>query len=543
MRSVPIERIPFGDARSHMAAPRNSIRARVILQAVKLSSDAQIPSIRQLIVRHPDILKLELVLRILLTYLPESIEPESYLDLLRYLVQDDVGATVSNTQDSSELEYEFSDFEARERVRQLHLLPLAPLQHSDDKSVDAFTLFLLHRAFRIDAETGSIPLVAQLVEPFLGHSRYLRTWAVSILLPLLRLDYVYYPSDGPTYSLETFEKLNGNAGVQSLLSKAAQAKTEGSKTEVGRDIRGLVGPWICGQNLNKRRKMESSSWRRSSIGAQTVGKPNATDDELFTTGSWSDVNEWLLELAIRDYAQAVQVVEQWDGPKDLDYGDWSDNSEELDNEASQVLQIQYGQAALSTIYATKSATLDTVVGSHRILRKISELPNLRLPPDLDNLDVNMVDEISHEYLGSLSSSHLLHNALLRAHNPLTSPMIPAVSLLFFVLASSHILQSHDFSKSCRDLLDLAVFAGEGDQLTELRRLLHTIQSTGRSQPSWDSIRHQVLWLHDWAYQASDSKSRASVQPRGLFCKVQLAAIENELLKAMLASSCKSPQRK
>ena len=521
-----------------MASATHQSKAHIILEAVRLSSNAEITPLGNLAVRHPGILKLDLVLRILLTFLPESIEPELYIDFLGHLIHDNIFVADQDAEIDLGPQHEISELEARQRVRQLHLLPVAEPGRSVDESMDVFTLFILHRASRIDAETGSIPLVARLVEPFLDHSTCLRTWAVSTLLPILRLDYEYYPNDGPPYSLESFRSLRGSSTVQSLLSKAAQPKREDMKSDIGRDIRGLVGPWMYGQNINKRRKIESRSRRRSSVGVQGVAGGSATHAESFNTDSWADVNDWLVDLATRDHTRAVEAVEQWDGPRDVDYGGWASNSEEVEDESSQASQVRYGQAGLSTVYATTSATLDTILASHRVLCKITKLLNLRLPPDLDSWDSVSVNVISHYYVESLSSSHLLHNALLRTDNPLTTPTDSAIALSYFLLVSSSIFQSYGYPKSCRNLLDLAIFSSEGDQLAELRKLLHTIQSTAQGQQSWGTIRDQILWLQDWGYRAPTPDALSLAQAYGLFCKISSTVIEKELLKAMLASACK-----
>lgn len=512
-------------------------KAYVILEAVRLSSNASISALQQLIARHPEILKLELVLRILLTYLPESTEPDIYVNFLLKLLHGDFVAILEDAEGSDSIQHEFSELQARRRVRQLHLLPIADPQHSYDEPIDLFTLFLLHRASRIGAETGGIPLVAQFVEPFLEHSIYLRTWAVSTLMPMLRLDYEYYPNGGPAYSLEDFEQLRGSPAVQSLLSKAAQ-RTKEEPSFIGRDLRGLVGPWMYGQNANKRRKIDTRSRRRSSVGVQATAEGNPTDTEVELSSGWDDVNDWLLELASRDQIQAVEAIEQWDGPVDVDFGGWGTQLEKLDEETSNVLQSRYGQAALSAVYATNSSLLETVVGSHRILRKVAKLLDLRLPPDLETLDNASVDDISSDYLDALSPSNVLHNMLLRVDNPLTNPTNAAVSFSYCLLASASILQSHGHSKACRSLLDLVVFCDQPDQLAELRRFLHTIQSNNRSQQSWDAIRYQVLKLHNWRYGATGTGKPTPKDSVGLFCKVPLDVVENELLKAMLASSCK-----
>lgn len=519
-----------------MAGVGGISKAYVVLQAAQFASNTQIPLLRQLVARYNEVLKLDLLLRILLTYLPESTDPELYTDLLHDLVDGELQINGEATEDILSIQQEISENEARQRVRQLRLLPLAEPQHTYDASTDAFTLFLLHRAYRIDAETGSVPSVAQLVEPFLNHSVYLQTWAVSTLLPLLRLDYEYYPNDGPPYTLETFERLEGNTGVQVLLSKAAQRKSEGPNTDIGRDLRGLVGPWVCGQTANKRRKVEERARRRSSVGTQTSTDLDFSGFTIGGSNTWKDVNGWLLDLSAWDHTQAVEAIEQWDGPSDVDYGGWANQSNDANEESSKVLQTRYAQAALSMVYATSAATADTVTGSHRAICKVARILELRPPPELDKPDIAMLSDVPHDYIEALSPSYLLHNGLLRSENLLTSPTASAISLAYYLLATGHVLQSNGYPRATRSLLDQVAFGDEAAQLAELRKFLHTIQSNTGSSPSWESIRHQVLWLHDWSYDTQTARSAAKQRPCGLFWKVQPPTIENELLKAMLASS-------
>ena len=222
---------------------------QIILAAVRHASNADIPALRQLL-DWPDALKLDLTLRILLTFIPEGTEPRIYVDLLRELVDDQ-----SNPRDHiitpglpEPPEQDISEDAARVRVRRLRLTPLLNPKAQYDQETDSFTLFLLHLAHKIDSETGSLDLVCQLLEPFINHSEVLRTWIISNLLPLLRLDYEYYPLSGTSHSLEDFERLDGSIAIQTLLSKAARRNDGRDTRDIGRDLRGLVGPWMYGEN-------------------------------------------------------------------------------------------------------------------------------------------------------------------------------------------------------------------------------------------------------------------------------------------------------
>lgn len=293
-------------------------KARMVLGAVQLAASAEISKLRQLLAKQSGTLPAELILRILLTYLPESTEPDVYTGLVLGLKNE--GLERFKADDEQELDSlpKISEHDARQQTRQLHLLPVLDPENPQDESADIFTQFLLHRSSRIDKETGSTSLIAQLIEPFIEDSEYLRTWAVATVLPLLRLNCEYYPEENPAYSLTEFERLNGAPAVQALLAKAAE---HGSSINIARDIRGIVGPWVHGQSCNKRRKLDNMPQRGGLVTVETSNQ-DATITEDIRRSSWEEVNEWLLELASKDHKRAAGVFEQWEGPQDVDYGGW-----------------------------------------------------------------------------------------------------------------------------------------------------------------------------------------------------------------------------
>ncbi|KAL8977377.1 MAG: hypothetical protein Q9177_006651, partial [Variospora cf. flavescens] len=329
-----------------MSDNKGADRARIILEAVRLASSAQVPSLHLLIARESNILQLELVLRILLTYLPESTEPKVYIDLLHQIANSAVHAPTQSSPRPVQNGEELSDKEARYQVRRLHLLPLAEEQDLQAGCTDLLSLFLIHRARKIDLETGSIPEIQELLEPFLNRDPYLRTWTVSNILPLRRLNYEYYPDVEDPYTLEAFERLEGRPAIDSFLARSA--RVGGTETiQAGRDIRGLVGPWIYGESSRKRRKTHHDR-RRSSLVSPTPAGQVASSKEQECHTAWSDVNDWLLDLALRDFAAAAETMEQWDGPSDVDYDGYNDH-ENLDVDISQNLTLRYAQAGLSML--------------------------------------------------------------------------------------------------------------------------------------------------------------------------------------------------
>lgn len=518
-----------------MEALNPSKAAHVILEAVQLTRDAAIAPLHQLTTRHARILKLELILRILLTFLPESTDPSLFIDFLHDVLK---GPSPSSESVDEALSYEpeISDDDAIRRVRKLHLLPLADPHYVYDDFVDPFTLFLLHQAHRIDAETGSLPFVLRLIQPFLSHSEHLQTWAISAFLPLLRLDYEYYPHDGPTYSLEAFEALAGNNAVVSLLSEAAQKSNEETRSKLGRDLRGLVGPWMYGANTRKRRKLDPGRRRTSSAVQVQADRGHDTDGVTQASNGWIHVNEWLLELSLRDFPRAVEALIQWDGPRDVDYGQWDVDVQPMEEAALQNMTALYAQAGLAVFYTANDCSASTLKGSLQILHRVAKLMDFQTPPPLTVQHPSENAEISVEFFDTLSRTQLLHNSLLRARNPFTTVTDLSIRFSYLILESSFILESLGCSVSCKTLAEQSLFGSEADQTAELRKLLYGLQGKTKGQEKWNLALHQIRWLRDW-----DSEKKGSEQELrsflGVFCRVKKIDMEDELLKALLRSSC------
>ena len=134
-------------------------KAHVVLELTRLSTHGDLVQLHQLIVQQTT-LKLHLILRILLTYLPETLDPQDYYDILATLSKEHPRVPSDSASGEFTSSHDrLSDVDACERVRRLHLLPLIQPQHRENQldieKADAFTQFLLHRAYRVESETGS----------------------------------------------------------------------------------------------------------------------------------------------------------------------------------------------------------------------------------------------------------------------------------------------------------------------------------------------------------------------------------------------------
>ncbi|KAL8724459.1 MAG: hypothetical protein Q9166_007944 [cf. Caloplaca sp. 2 TL-2023] len=517
-----------------MAVSEDADKARIILEAVQLAASTKIASLQQLIAREPEVLQLELVLRILLTYLPESIEPNLYIDLLQQFADGTVHEPSHPSLRPAQRRKELSDDDARHQVRQLHLLPVAEEQDLQAGCTDQISLFLIHRARKIDVETGSISKVQELLEPFLDRDPYLRTWTISNILPLRRIHYEYYPQVDDTYTLEAFEKLEGRPAIDTLLSRSARTGND-EPIQSARDLRGIVGPWIYGERSRKRRKTRHDR-RRGSIQISKPTEPDTVTKEEARHKGWFDVNEWITDLALRDFSTAADTIEQWDGPDDVDYGGYNDD-QELDDDMSGTLNQRFAQAGLAAVYVTSELSTSTFAKSHGILSKAARLLGLRNPPALDKPQGFDESYLSKDYVDMFSEIHLLHNALLKPDNPLTSPGNPSLAFADLMLRSCVLLQRLGHAKPCRVVAGLAAFGRHEDQTEELHKTLQKIPIRTRDNGSWAEVRHQILWLRDWQYQASEIEIHDRKGSLGVFAKVKRVDVEVELLRALLRASC------
>ncbi|KAK2801226.1 hypothetical protein FQN51_005541 [Onygenales sp. PD_10] len=470
----------------------------------------------------------DIFFRIILTFLPESTEPAQYIPVLESLAS---GSVPESTDEDVGIDTttvgELTASAARKQVQKLHLLPLRYPGHAEDESASPLVQFLIHRAHRIDSESGLQPFILELLQPFIHTSTYLQTWVISTALPLLRFNYEYHCENDVALSLEIIQSLDSGSAVNILLSKTDRRDRGG---DVGRDLRGLVGPWMYGNARSKRRKLN----RLERSGSISIFDDQKDPSARTRCSGWQDVNEWLLSTSIRDFPLAVEAVEQWSGPQDIDLGGYNDQGTSTPVEDGEQIAFSYGQAALAAIYATTEATPETLDGSCRILSRIASLLEidghsvLRIYENgLEPLNLDLTP------LSDISRGAILQNALLERSNPLTFPTTQSISFIDAILVSIRTLASFGHTISCRAATDISLLASDEMQLSELSNVFESLQQEHKNGRDWRKTRLQLLWLRDWGYSDSlgnDIKPRAG---HGLFWRVPLALLERDILKALL----------
>lgn len=477
--------------------------ARAILLAVELCVRGNVDALPQLQWRYPTSLSTERLLRIILTFVPESTPPSQYTPILQALVDGENAEVNTAPLDITPVK-DIPEQIARKRVQRLRLLPLRhPEAHLTADPADLLTQFLIHRAHLIDSYTGLQSLILELLLPFYERSEILRAWLLSRLLPLLRTNYEYYPERDQKLSLDMLESLDRGSAVELLLSMSSSGK---SKPDLARNLRGLVGPWIAGVTEFKRQKS------------------NVSGDDGLRSG-WREVNEWLLSRSSSDRDLVVDAFTQWDGPGDVDLGGYE--RRDVNEDQIRLLQQDYGQTGLAIVYAA-DANVKSLEGSFKIVSRVPTLLQIDLDanipidsPTLPSLRLNL-DAIS-----SASRASLLHNTLLDPSNPLTVPSATSLAFVRALLLSLRILQEFGHPISCSAAATMCLQGSEDAQSRMLRSIVDSIAKQTRASRSWPRIREQILWLREWGHPTGGDKYH------GLLWRIPRDVMETEILKTML----------
>lgn len=511
-------------------------KPKCILLAIHYASEGNIKALESLTRIRSDDLDTQLVLRILLTYLPESIEPKEYTRFIGHLCSD-----TSNEHEATERDpevdvapvKEVDEQQARRRAKRLKLLDTRPSNYPEDGPDDALTQFVCHRALRIDEQTGLVNLLPQLVQPFLERNEFIRAWYIGDVLPLLRLQFEYYPEDTTGgRALAEFEDLDAKGSVEFLMHEAAASSSENSN--VARDIKGLVGPWMYGNSLRKRRKLGHNADREDING----DVDHAQLQELREVGfEWQYVYRWMVEESREKFELAAEAIENWDGPSDIDLGglDAGHSDRYLDEETQSDLERQFVQVAFACCYAVESSLQQATRQSYSVLARIARLLDFDPPRDL-SVGVEQLPQIRKTDM-QLGSSQLpldlgLEN-LLDSNHPLTTPSQQNYVLLQMIIFSAHQLSELKHAISIADVATLRFAATAEEQLAVLQRVLHGLSGGGtkRDETQWKEDRAKLLWLRNWGDDAE-----ADDTSLGVFCQVPKQTFEEENLKALIETA-------
>ncbi|KAF2703322.1 secretory pathway Sec39 [Pleomassaria siparia CBS 279.74] len=510
---------------AELQALQNLSAAHCVLLAVHYAIESNIDALRALTALRENDFDLELTLRILLTYLPEAADSTQLSQYLDELVSDSRNPG-DGALDTSPV-HDLSTSQARKKRRKIEILPLAYPLYKTDTELDPLTQFLIHRAHRIDADTGLLDLVPPLIVPFLDYSEHLQTWFISTVLPLLRLGYEYYPQSS-TPSLDEFTRLHGRRAIDRQLSYLRQTRSGGGlhTQDAARDFRGVLGPWICGASERKRRKISTGD-RRTSISQQQRSEQSEPDD-------WECLFEWLAHTSKEDFPLVAAAIAEWDGPDDLDLGGYDGGHVYIDEEYQRRLELRYAQTAMACLYLVEKSNAETIQAAHSLLTRLSNLLSLDPPQELGtNTDSLPLYDLNSPILQGNTTTILQQEHILQPDNAITKPGPSTIRLLELFLTSASLLSSLEHPISVRDVARLYLRDEYAEQFSLLQRILHTLNSGSKKDgEQWKAIRSRLMWLWGWGTGSQNGDRHG----QGVLGRLESKTIEIEILKALLESN-------
>ncbi|KAI1391295.1 secretory pathway Sec39 [Hypoxylon trugodes] len=495
--------------------------SRIVLLAAHFAARSNIDGLAALAAHYTKVLRQDLLLRILLTCLPETLPPSQYVSLIQRVVSGSLETDIDPREVDWSSVHDITDDEAAKKVRKLRLLPLAWDDTPKPKLQDTVTLFLIRRAHRVDEEAGLLTQLPDLIVPFLDHAPSIRTWMVSVLLPLLRRNHEYYPHHPIAQTLSSFDRMNDRAAVDLLLSQTGIRQED--LPHVGRDLRGLIGPWLY----------NDARWVRGDENGQSL---DAGQFLTTTCPGWERVLEWITTQASKSWRVAVKAIGQWDGPGDVDLGGYS--SIWLQDHEQEYLEQRYARAALASAYLVPEASIEALTGINSIITKIMALLDQDPCPTLQvasSLLPPFTDPNGEDILCAKNATYMRNN-LLAESNILTAPNETSTQLLHTLTLSAFILAKAGVPCTIRRAGELAFLQDEREQKVEVTKFIHSLGGNGPKSDDkyWIRARNELLWLRDWgAEEASDSPD---VRIQGVFGQLEKEFLEVECLKAFLSNT-------
>jgi hypothetical protein len=352
------------------------------------------------------------------------------------------------------------------------------------------------------------------------------------------LNYEYHPQESTLQTIKSFENLDDRTGVEFLLSRTGKnvENEEDSNKTIGRDLRGLVGPWLYGDSEWKRRRLNrGSDWNTQRV---TPLDEVVSDDPK--SAGWEEVFKWITFQATNSWITCVEAIDQWDGPGDVDLGSYGNDTVWLEEHEQQNLKTRYARAALAAAYLIPEASVESLTGVQRILARLITLLDLDRIPTLPAAAALLapIPAVGESAITMPKNAAYLRTALMEERNVLTTPNLTSTSLLHGILISAYLLTRAGVQCSIRRAGELVLLQDEREQTYEFQKLAHKLGNGPKGDDKyWTRLRNELLWLRDWGADELSGGVEGS-QGRGVFGKVRKDFLETEMLKALLSNTRK-----
>ena len=475
-----------------MKGPKELTDAHIILLAIQATSEGDLDTLLKIVNLRRDVLPNILIYRLLLSFYPtESSGSAPAVTFLKAL------ADASDHVGTLSLDPSISSLPPHEALRHCQTISLHSIpKHTSVHAQNGLADFVIEWAKRLERVDGITQPAAQFVEEFVEQDADLRLWYETYLVPLLRLQYEFYPDTDDVMTLERIERLSPSKGIDALLQNAERQHDPSS---LARDLEQVVSPWVHGATIAKRRRLHSQS-----------------EDDAFGEMSWDPVYDWLVTSSKTGFGVSAGAYLKWSGP----------SGPEISTDET----AHYAQTGLAMIYRCSEASKETHAICEQVLSKAAGLVGLNVP-DLSQLEPDI--SISESQVKAFDEADLLPHSLRQRSNRLTLVEEFSIQLMSGLLATARVLSGFGLSWSIPDLARACMFGSERRHKDELRRFLQHIPLQSQREVNWRSVRQQILWLQCWT---DNQETSLKSQQTAFFARLSRDYVETQLLDAFLKAA-------
>lgn len=483
--------------------------AQILLLAAQLAATPDLPKLHHLAATHRDMLTNPILYRILLTYLPADVNVDEEVATEFVSLLEDLDNSFENHSlldsfhgDDFAGAYDIASAEALLASLRLEKVPL----YDEKSEQDGLSDFLIAWVRKVEEFSGLSTTSLTFIERFVSRHKVLDHWMKTYVKPLFLLQNEFYAEQATSLSLHDMETIHGQSGITTLLQFS---ETSADLSDVGRDLKRVVTPWVRGAKVAKRRKLSTPE------GSNYVEK----------AADWHNVNEWIFNTSRSNFALSAAAVESWDGPSSSEItAQETEPHEAFHNDA-----VGYVRTVFALIYTpAREEDENKIRKKKRLLRRAANLAQL-MPPD-DTIDLPNVPDVSVMY--NVTRADLFENELLSAQNSLTQPSSDVVDFLSGILATQGLLSSLKIKSSTQSVTCTTLFDSEEKQKSELRSILNQVPRLTTSNLNWSDIRSHLQWLRSWSHAGFSARNTSRIAYLG---RVPEEYLESAILDAILAA--------
>ncbi|KAK6514489.1 hypothetical protein TWF281_004689 [Arthrobotrys megalospora] len=428
--------------------------SRALLLSLHFASNQDFKSLRNLVASYPTVFPAEVLLEVILRFVPESVGVEGYGGIVGDVVGGRVLIPATSDGEGKGVDEgyvkDINELSARKTLEVLNF-PDGSLKASKEEEGEGgeggegiLEKFVKERAFAIDREIGQIGVIKELVEYFVEGDEGVYGWYLGVVGVVEGLVFDTLPAgeEKGVLGLEEFEKLEVRDGVFVILDRMVTESGE----NVGKGVE-MVTAYI--DYKNKKQGKNKKGGRKGD--------------------GWKYMFEWISKHAVQRFGIVWKVVRDWnDGPDDDE------------------TRKEYFKTIMAGCYSCIRTDEEAVQQMQDVVYRIAA----KLGVELIKVRGEEVEKLVEGYLNTRGGIgvHGEWDA-----GELVTPTAPALRLLEQLIVSIRMFAMFPLMLTVKEVMRMRFVGSKEDQLGLLKRGLQ-VSARQRSESGYGDVRSACEFL-------------------------------------------------